>query len=148
MNTTTFPMQNTSAVTDANKQLVMRHFNEVINQKQLSLIPQLFAENFYSVAPNGDIVTGRDHLAQYLGNFFTAFPDLHITLEDILAEDDKVAARVTVQGTHQGVFWGIAPTNRQISIQEVFMVKVANNFVIEARPIADLHSLLQQLTQN
>ena len=147
MNTTTFSTQSTSA-TDANKQLVMRHFNEVINQKQLSIIPELFAENFSSIAPNGDIVTGRDHLAQYLGYFFTAFPDLHMTLEEMLAEDDRVAARVTVQGTHQGEFWGIAPTNRQISIQEVFMIKVTGNFVAEARPILDLHSLILQLTQN
>jgi steroid delta-isomerase-like uncharacterized protein len=141
-------MNTTTAVTDANKQLIMRHFNEVVNQKQLSLIPQLFAENFYSVAPTGEIVTGRDHLAQYLGYFFTAFPDLHMTVEDMVAENDTVAARVTVQGTQQGEVWGIVPTNRQISVQEVFIVKMANNYIAEARPILDLHSLLQQLTQN
>jgi predicted ester cyclase len=148
MNTTTSSIQNTSSVTDANKQLVMRHFNEVINQKQLSVIPELFAENFYSVAPNGDIVTGRNNLAQYLGYFFNAFPDLHMMAEDILAENDKVVARVIVQGTQQGEFWGIAPTNKQVNVQEVFVIKVADNCVVEARPILDLYSLFQQLTQN
>ncbi|PSR53291.1 hypothetical protein AHMF7605_06975 [Adhaeribacter arboris] len=131
---------------EANKQLVQRHFNEVINGKNLDVIAQLFAEDFYSVAPNGKIVTGRENLSNYLGYFFSAFPDLHMTVEELIAENETVVARVRVTGTQQGEFWGIAPTNKFISIQEVFIVKVVNNWVVEARPLPDLHSLFQQLS--
>lgn len=138
-------LQVSPAELEANKQLLKRHFDEVVNQKQLNVIPQIFADNFHSISPKGDIVNGRDNLSQYLSHFFTAFPDLHIAVEEIIAENDKVVARVTVTGTQQGEFWGIPASNKPINIQEIFIVKVASNQVVEARPVADLHLLLQQL---
>ncbi len=133
---------------EVNKELVRRHFNEVINEKNLEAIDQLFAEDFYSVAPNGQVVAGRENLSDYLGYFFSAFPDLHMTVEEIMAENDTVVARVNVTGTHQREFWGVAPTNKSISIQEIFIVKVVDNWIVEARPLPDLYSLFQQLTTN
>ncbi|MDQ3290293.1 MAG: ester cyclase [Bacteroidota bacterium] len=133
---------------EANKQLVLRHFNEVINQKQLDVIEQIFAEDFYSVAPNGQVVEGRENLSNYLGYFFSAFPDLHMSVEEMIAENETVVARIKVSGTQQGEFWGIPATHKSITIQEVFIVKVVNNWVVEARPMPDLYSLFQQLNSN
>ncbi|RDC64200.1 ester cyclase [Adhaeribacter pallidiroseus] len=133
---------------EANKQLVLRHFNEVINQKRLDVISQIFAEEFYSVAPTGAIGSGRTNLSNYLGYFFTAFPDLHMTVQEMLAENDTVVALVNVTATHQGEFWGIPATQNVINIQEVFIVKVIDNWVVEARPQPDLYALFKQLNAN
>jgi predicted ester cyclase len=76
----------------------------------------------------------------------TAFPDIHFTVEDLIAEDDKVVVRVTFRGTHQGIFMGIAPTGRQVTGIGVELARLADGKIVEEGwHCYDLLHLLEQL---
>jgi predicted ester cyclase len=73
------------------------------------------------------------------------FPDIQWTLEEIIAEDDKIAARFTMRGTHQGPFLGVEPTGKSITVQAMNFYRLADGKFIEERGQPDLLSLLQQI---
>jgi predicted ester cyclase len=75
----------------------------------------------------------------------TAFPDAHVTLEDILAEGDRVAYRLTIRGTHQGEFQGIAPTGKQVTVSFTAIVRIEDGRLVEQWGGLDLLDLLRQL---
>jgi steroid delta-isomerase-like uncharacterized protein len=60
-----------------------------------------------------------------------AFPDLHVTVEDLVAEGDRVAARVTMRGTHQGVFQGLAPTGKRVEVRAMDMFRISDGKIVE-----------------
>jgi steroid delta-isomerase-like uncharacterized protein len=76
---------------------------------------------------------------------FTGFPDLRFTIEDQLAEADKVVTRWTFRGTHQGPFQGIPPTGKQVTITGISIFRVANGKGVEVWTDADYLGMLQQL---
>ncbi len=98
--------------TDDNKALVQRFFEEVINQRNLAALDQF-------VPPGGVNHTVPPGMPQeanlFLGQYLNAFPDVKATVEDLMADGDKVVARVSYRGTHQGAFRGIPPTGKQIA---------------------------------
>ena len=73
------------------------------------------------------------------------FPDIQWTVEEIIAEDDKVAARFTMRGTHQGLFFGVEPTGKSILVQAMNFYRLADGKFVEERGQPDLLSLLQQI---
>ncbi|MBK8184529.1 MAG: ester cyclase [Candidatus Competibacteraceae bacterium] len=77
--------------------------------------------------------------------FRSAFPDFHMTIEDLIAENDLVVGRFIQGGAHQGEFMGIAPTNRQVQFTEIGILRVAGDQVIESWYETDMLGLLQQL---
>jgi predicted ester cyclase len=86
-----------------------------------------------------------DGWIQATGSFVEAFPDLRLTVEDLMAEGDRVAARVTFRGTHKGPFQGIPPTNRQVTFTSIEMNRMVDGKVAEHWVEIDLLGLLQQL---
>ena len=74
-----------------------------------------------------------------------AFPDFSVTIEDAIAEGDRVAVRVTVRGTHQGALMGIPPTGKQIAIKAISMWRVTDGRIVERWESADTLGLMQQL---
>jgi predicted ester cyclase len=74
-----------------------------------------------------------------------AFPDLHITIEDLVEEGDKVVSRQSVTGTHQGDYMGIQPTGKSITYNEVFIVRFADGRIAETWGVVDLLSQMRQL---
>lgn len=74
-----------------------------------------------------------------------AFPDLHVTVEDMVAEGDKVVARVTMSGTHKGEFMGIAPTGKQITVGIIEILRIAGGKVVEHWNVVDSLGMMQQL---
>ena len=82
---------------------------------------------------------------QATGSFVEAFPDLRLTVEDIMAEGDSVAARVTFRGTHVGDFQGVPPTNKQVTFTSIEMNRMVDGKVAEHWVEIDLLGLLQQL---
>ena len=79
------------------------------------------------------------------GTLRGAFPDLHLKAEDVIAEGDKVVVRDTVTGTHRGEFIGVPPTGKEVTYDEIFIVRFVNGRMAEASGIVDRLSLMQQL---
>jgi predicted ester cyclase len=77
--------------------------------------------------------------------FFAAFPDMQITIEDQIAEGDKAAVRVTIRGTHQGDFMGIAPTGKHVTITAIGIYRVEEGKIAETWQNLDTLGLMQQL---
>jgi steroid delta-isomerase-like uncharacterized protein len=99
-----------------NKQAVRRFYQEVINGRNLDALDEL-------LTPDGVGHTfgsqNPEQAKQFFGMVHQAFPDLHAEVDDVIAEDELVAARVTYTGTHQGEFVGIPPTGRQTMVSGV-----------------------------
>lgn len=89
--------------------------------------------------------TGAQALKEVFARLHQAFPDLHITVEDLIAEGDKVVARNTVTGTHQGEYMGRPPTGKSITYNEIFMVRFVGSRIAETWGVADVLSQMRQL---
>ena len=89
--------------------------------------------------------TGAEALKEVFARLHRAFPDLHITIEDLIAEGDKVVARNTVTGTHQGEYMGLPPTGKSITYNEIFIVRFANDRIAETWGVVDVLSQMRQL---
>ena len=124
---------------------IVRNAFEEVNEKNLAFIEEVMAPNFLSHALPPGMPPTRESHKQALNMLFTAFPDYHVTIEDIIADADKVAARLTVCGTHQGDFFGIPPTGKQVAWAAVDIFRIAEGKLVEYWLIADNLSLLQQL---
>ena len=73
------------------------------------------------------------------------FPDIQWTLEEMVAEGDNVAARFTMRGTHQGMFFGVPPTGKKITVQAMNIYRLSNGMFVEERGQPDMLGLLQQI---
>jgi len=89
--------------------------------------------------------TGRDGLRQHIIAFRSAFPDLTITVDDLLAEDNKVTARWTARGTHKGTLLGILPTGKEVTTEGISVIRIANGKIAESWVTWDTLGLMQQL---
>ena len=131
---------------EQNKALFRRMLEEVLSQGNISLIDELVAPDVveHEALPPG-VPAGREGVKLMFTMFRGAFPDLNATVDDIIAEDDKVAARSTWSGTHQGEFMGIPPTGKRVSFGVIDIFRVANGVVVEHWGQTDEMGMLQQL---
>jgi steroid delta-isomerase-like uncharacterized protein len=129
--------------TEDNKELT-RSALEAASEHNVSEYAQYFAPNskFYGVAPQTLDLEGYQQL---LTMTFAAFPDWHLTIEDMIAEGDKVAVRYTTSGTHQGVFQGIPPTGKKFTATAITIAHFVNGKADELRSEYDFLGMLQQL---
>jgi steroid delta-isomerase-like uncharacterized protein len=130
--------------THANKALVRRYYDEVLNRRNLAVLDDLLAPTFVSYLPNGGALQ-RDHYQQAIRLSHATFPDLHVTIEDQIAEDDKVVTRYRAQGTHAADFAGIPATNKPVIVTAIHIHRVANGKLVEHWEAINLFGLLQQL---
>jgi steroid delta-isomerase-like uncharacterized protein len=89
--------------------------------------------------------TGREALKEVFGRLHRAFPDLHIEINDLIAEGDKVVSRNTVTGTHQGDYMGLAPTGRSVTYDEIFVFRFADGRIVETWGVVDVAAQMRQL---
>jgi len=131
--------------TEENKAAV-RRFWESVNAHNLAVWDEFLAPHFLNHDPNfptphADLQTSK----QMVGVLLAAFPDLHSSEEDMIAEGDKVVVRRTFHATHQGEFLGIAPTGREVTYTGTFTARLTGGKIEEQWVNADNLSLLQQL---
>lgn len=138
-----------SSLQEAENKATLRRFHEAANTGDLELIERTIDE---VVAPDVLIRTplpvqadGPGALKEVFGRLARAFPDLRVTVEDLIAEADKVVARNSVTGTHQGEYMGIAPTGRVVTYREIFVVRFAGGRIAETWGVVDVLSLMKQL---
>ena len=129
--------------TEDNKELGRRAL-EAVNTHNVSEYTRYFAPDskFYGFAPQTLDLEGYK---QTLAMAFAAFPDWHLTIEDMIAEGDKVVTRYTIRGTHQGAFLGIPPTGKQFTYTAITIAQIVNGKAVELRNEFDNLGLLQQL---
>ena len=130
--------------TEDNKAL-FRRWCEVISQNRLDRVEEIIAPDEVDHALPPGIPSGLEGLKQVFTLLHTAFPDLQIEIEDLIAEGDKVVGRVTARGTHQGEFMGIPPTGKPVSFNAIDVVRIAGGKIVERWSQADNLALLQQL---
>jgi predicted ester cyclase len=128
-----------------NKALVRRLFEEVWNQGNLAAIDELFATSYIRYDPAAPEAKGLVGFKHFVVTLRTAFPDIYFTLEDLIAEGDKVVARAIWRGTHQGEYLGIAPTGKQVAVAGTVTLHVAHDKFQEGWLNMDTLGLLQQL---
>lgn len=124
-------------------------FHDAVNSGDLDLIAKTIDEAvdpdlvFHAPVPNG--MTGVEALKQVWVTLLRAFPDLHVAIEDVIAEGDKVVHRNTVTGTHQGEYRGVAPTGKPISYNEIFIFRFTDGRITEIWGVVDVLTQLNQL---
>jgi len=101
--------------TEENKAIIRRLITEVWDQGNIVVLDEIAAADYVDHTPTED-VPGPERFKQLVQVFRTAFPDFRITIEDMIAEKDKVVARWIVRGTHKGDLMGIAPTGEHVTV--------------------------------
>jgi steroid delta-isomerase-like uncharacterized protein len=133
-------------VSAENKAVFRRYFEEVLNTGNLDLVDELIARTYVSHYPTGyDFGGGPEGVKQIVTAVRAGFPDVHFTIEDLIAEGDKVVGRWTFRGTHQGDFMGILPTGKKVSVMGIAIYRVARGKIAEAWVAWDAMGLMQQL---
>ena len=128
-----------------NKAVLLRFWEEVFNGKNLDLIDELFTTNWVYHGSGGIELKGPEALKNFLGMYFNAFPDMHVTIDDLIAEGDRVVSRVTGYGTHKGDLMGIAPTSKQVTVSVICITRYENNKIAEDWELIDMFGMMQQL---
>ena len=132
-------------LTETNKTTFRRLVDELINNKNYDVIDELFAPDFVEHEEIPGIDPGYEGMRQAFQIFHTAFPDLQVVIQDILADGDKVVAREQWTGTHQGEFMGMPATGKQVDFSVIDIVRLAEGKLVEHWAVTDMLALLTQL---
>jgi steroid delta-isomerase-like uncharacterized protein len=133
-------------MSENNKAVVRRLVEEVWNKGNLSVANECFASSYKHHDPSTpEVEDGPAGEMKRATLYRTAFPDLRLTIEDLIAEENTVAARWSCRGTHKGVLGDIEPTGKQVSLSGVSIVRFADGKMLEGWINWDALGMLQQL---
>lgn len=131
--------------TGEHKDLVRHYYEDLWNRWDFALADELIAERIAFRGSLGQTVQGRESFKAYVREVRRAFPDFHNQVEELVAEGDRVVARLTYTGTHAGELFGIAPTGRRVSYAGVAVFRIASGQIAEGWVLGDLYGLIRQL---
>jgi len=131
---------------EANRLLVNRFYHELWNDWQFDIISDLLSPDLVFHGSLGPQKTGHEGFVEYANLVRSAFPDFKHSVEDIIAEEQKVAACLTFRGTHEGEIFGIEPTGRTIQFVGVGIFVFRADLISHIWVLGDRLSLLQQLS--
>lgn len=131
--------------TEDNKAIVRQFFEEVFNRQNIAALDELVSRDFIHRQPGRvlrgaeffDLIKSREH--------FLTFPDLHLTIEDMIAEGDKVVTRWTARGTHQGEAMGRPPTGNEVTWTGINITRLVDGKLVEDWEELDTLGLMHQL---
>ena len=130
---------------EENKAKTRRFMDEVFNKGNLAVADELLAPNLIDHNPFPGQPPGVEGLKQAMVALRQAFPDLHVTVDEMLSDGDKVVIRSTMKGTHKGTFMNIPATGKQISVEGIDIVRISNGRVVEHWGVTDNLTMMQQL---
>ena len=132
---------------EENKRISRRIAEEAFSQGNVDVIDELVADNFQNHDPSAppDLPPGREGLKELTRFYRMAFPDAQLTVEDQIAEGDRVVTRYTARGTHQGDFAGIPATGRQVTGTGITIDRIEGGKIVESWNEFNQLGLLQQL---
>ena len=130
---------------DENKALFRRYIEEVFNKRNVGALDEILSPEFvHHFLPPG-ITPDRDGMKQFVPQLLAAFDGFHLTIEDMIAEGDRVAARLTMGGIHNGEFIGIAPTGKRITSTEICVQRIKDGRVVESWVEVDQLGMMRQM---
>lgn len=118
---------------------------EAVNSGNLDALTEVFAPNVVDHDPAPDQGSGPEGFQTFFATLAGAFPDAHIELETLVADDDNVAIAYTLTGTHQGDFMEVAPTGKRIKARGVQIARFENGLIVERWGSSDELGILQQI---
>lgn len=130
--------------TQQHQEIVVR-FLEAVNNGDFATIQEVVAPDVVWHGGSFGTMHGLGELQPFFSSVFSAFPDLQITLEDVIEEGDRVAARFTWTATHREAFMGILPTGRRVTVGGINIYRIAGGRIAEEWWSEDVFGLLQQL---
>ena len=138
---------------EENRAVCHRFFEEVLNKKDMVVLDEIVHPDFIDNNPYAPAIKskfakpslGKEGLKQYLSSANSAFLDWHFTVEDTIAEGDKVVLRFAAGGAHQGEFLGIPKTGKRVKITGVYILRLADGKIVEKWVNPDLLLMMQQL---
>ena len=130
---------------EENKDLVRHYYDELWNKGNVAIIDALTTSDYAYHLAGSPAPLDHTGLRQYESTLRAAFPDWHATVEDMLAEGDKVAVHWTGGGTHQGTFQGIPATGKQVTAPGMTILRIVDGKIAEERVVADTLGALQQV---
>ncbi|MTH70144.1 DUF4440 domain-containing protein [Agromyces bracchium] len=121
---------------------IVRRFYEAWSRQDLETAASLVTEDFVD---NSSSSRGRDGVREEGAFWFTAFPDAEVSIEELLADGDKVTVRVHATATHLGDFLGIPATGRRVDMDEIDIFRVEGGLLAESWAVPDIFGLMNQL---
>ncbi len=138
--------EETSVSVEENKALARRWFEDLFNAGNLEVADEIIAPDHVNHDPTlPDIPAGPEGQKQIVNLYRGAFTNAHISVEDQLAEGDKVVTRWSGSGTHQGELMGVAPTGNQVTITGVTINRVSDGKIVESWSNYDALGMMQQI---
>jgi steroid delta-isomerase-like uncharacterized protein len=134
------------SVSDNNEELIKTYFNKAWNEGEVDVLDSVLSAGYINHTPstkNG--IHDRNELKSIIQSFRRAFPDLHFSIEDIIATDNRVVARVRMTGTHKDSLFGLPPTGRTVSVNQINIEQVENGRIAEHWRVTDELELMKQL---
>src|SRR5215211_210558 len=131
-------------MSEQNKTLARRWFEDLFSRGDLDAADEILSAEFVDHLTHED-ERGLEELKHYVTIYRTAFPDIQDTVEEIVAEGDKVVIRWTSRGTNEGEFMGVAPTGRHVTFTGMRLFRIAENKIVESWVNIDERGLQEQL---
>jgi steroid delta-isomerase-like uncharacterized protein len=133
-------------MSEANKSLVRRWIEEAINKGNLSVVDEIVANDYVYREPMLGERRGKQAARELVTMYRNAFPDIKLTIDEQIAEGDKVVTRTTGTGTHRGELFGTAPTGKRVSgVSGICVTRIANGKVVEDNWVYDALGMFRQL---
>ena len=138
-----------STAEHARNKATFRHFCDAVSTGDAELInktiDEVFEPDVLIRTPLPVEATGAQAMKEVFGRLRRAFPDLHVAVEDLVAEGDRLVSRNVVTGTHQGEHMGLSPTGRSVAYDEIFILRFVNGRIAETWGVVDVLSQMRQL---
>jgi steroid delta-isomerase-like uncharacterized protein len=125
----------------SNKDVVRRVYEQLVNAQRLDLLDDYFSPDYVNRKTPG----GREGTKQLFGMLFAAFPDVHVSIDSMCAEGDRVWVRITMRGTHRGTFTGRPGTGKTFAATTINEVRLEDSKVVEEWGVTDTLTMMQQL---
>ena len=130
----------------ANKEIIRRVVDGVWRDRNFAVVDELIAQNYVGHDPTQpEPIQGRDGFKQFVGMYQSAFDDATVTIDDQIAEGDRVVTRWTGRGTHTGELMGIAPTGKEVTVSGMTISRLAGGKIAEEWELMDALGMLVQL---
>jgi steroid delta-isomerase-like uncharacterized protein len=131
---------------EESRALIQRFVEEVFNRGNLDVVDDIYAPDYVGhTAGSPEQTLGPEGVREFVELYRSAFPDLHTTIEDIVAEGDKVAYRWTAVGTHRGELLGVAPSNNRVELTGITIEQIEGGKIVETYNNFDQLGMMRQI---